>query len=431
MSVAEIILNEREARDARATAAEIERALSSQEFFTSIVAGIPLEVIHGFQRALRTESTVLKESIAAYERAKTGDVSKLVEQIGSDPGFSLIVARLAKGYTQKELARRLGLKEQQIQRYEADRYRSINLSNFKRIAHALGVRLEVKISPEYESWFGHERWTKGEYGRDEIRKIFKHAKENNWFKVTEDSDLDEKSDGYIERYINDHFQKYGSPALLRTGLNVENLSNDLALVAWRARVTQLADAIIQSDITPYKCLDISWLPDLVKLSQFEDGPIQAKEMLLSRGIVLVAEPQIAGLKLDGAAFLVDGVPVIGMTLRRDTLDNFWFTLLHEIAHVILHYRMGLGVGFFDDTERTEVDELEQEANIFASNLLIPNERWKGAAARVAKSPEPIERLAHDLKIHPAIVFGRIQKERDNYAIFSDRIGRGLVRKLLL
>jgi HTH-type transcriptional regulator/antitoxin HigA len=135
--------------------------------------------------------------------------------------------------------------------------------------------------------------------------------------------------------------------------------------------------------------------------------------------------------VDGAAFLIDGNPVIGLTLRRDTLDGFWFSLLHEVAHVVLHYRTGLASGFFDSFEPHAVDELEDEANAFASNLLIPDEQWRRSPARIAKSPEPIEAFARQLGVHPAIVFGRIRMERDNYTLFSNKIGQGQVRKRLL
>jgi HTH-type transcriptional regulator/antitoxin HigA len=138
------------------------------------------------------------------------------------------------------------------------------------------------------------------------------------------------------------------------------------------------------------------------------------------------------MKIDGAAFLIDGAPVIGMTLRRDTIDNFWFTLLHEIAHVVLHYRTGLSAGFFDDdVTRREVDELEDEANAFAGNLLIPDEVWTRSPARIARTTEPVEKLAQRLGIHPAIVYGRIRLERGDYSLFPNKIGHGLVRPQLM
>jgi HTH-type transcriptional regulator/antitoxin HigA len=118
-----------------------------------------------------------------------------------------------------------------------------------------------------------------------------------------------------------------------------------------------------------------------------------------------------------------------MTLLRDALDNFWYTLLHEIGHVILHYRTGLAAGFFDDVESASVDEMEAEADKFASNMLIPEQLWHRSPARISRSTAPMEKLASQLGISPAIVFGRIRFERKNFALFSDKIGRGTVRKL--
>jgi HTH-type transcriptional regulator/antitoxin HigA len=167
---------------------------------------------------------------------------------------------------------------------------------------------------------------------------------------------------------------------------------------------------------------------LVRLSQANDGPLLARDLLKQHGIVLIAERNVPGMKVDGAAFLVDDIPVIGLTLLRDSIDNFWFTLIHEVAHVILHYRTGLAAGFFDDVEASDVDEMEDEANRFAANLLIPEEIWSRSPARIAKTADPIERFADQLGISPAIVFGRVRLERKNYALFADRIGRGKVRE---
>lgn len=121
-----------------------------------------------------------------------------------------------------------------------------------------------------------------------------------------------------------------------------------------------------------------------------------------------------------------------MTVRTDTVDNFWFTLMHELAHVTLHFATGLAVGFYDQTDQVaSVDEQEEEANRFASNLLIPEERWRRSTARIAKSAAVIERFANELGIHPAIVFGRIRKERGEWSLFADKIGRNTVRKLFV
>ena len=89
------------------------------------------------------------------------------------------------------------------------------------------------------------------------------------------------------------------------------------------------------------------------------------------------------------------------------------------------------IGLFDDVTSQEVDEFENEANQFAANLLIPEEVWVRSPARIARAAEPVEKLANQLKISPAIVFGRIRMERNDYRIFSNKLGRGTVRKQLL
>jgi HTH-type transcriptional regulator/antitoxin HigA len=177
-------------------------------------------------------------------------------------------------------------------------------------------------------------------------------------------------------------------------------------------------------------LEISWLADLVKLSARPDGPILAINLAAEKGIIIIVEPQIEGLKLDGAAFLSGDTPIIGLTIRHDRIDNFWFTILHELAHVYLHFRTGLAHGFFDENiDCKNSDEMEQEADEFASSMLIPSERWRLSTARISRSPGPAEQFAKQLEIHPAIVFGRIRRERGDYRIFSDRVGSGSVRKL--
>ncbi|MFD1355726.1 XRE family transcriptional regulator [Methylorubrum suomiense] len=423
----DVVLNEREARAARTAVAEFDRLLSSEKTFEPIKAGLPPQVVNALYKSYSRQRQDLVSLINAYETAKQGDYKDLQKRAGRDPGLSLIVARIARDLTQKDLARKLGLKEQQIQRYEADRYRSISLGNFQRVAAVLGLQWQLDLS----SWI-LSGWNVAEsISAVDVKKILKHAREHQWLDDTLKNSSDEESFTYLHRDVTDHILKFGTPTLLRTGLNTESRTDDLLLVAWKSRVARIASRIISDKTVKYCMGDATWLIDLVHLSNLPDGPIQAREMLLTKGIVLVAERQIPGMRVDGAAFLVDGIPVIGLTLRRDTIDNFWFTLLHEVGHALLHYRSGLNVGFFDDVERPSLEEVELEANEFASNLLIPEEKWKRSPARISKSTGPIEKFAREMNINSAIVFGRIQKERNNYTIFSDLLGKGTVRNQLI
>jgi HTH-type transcriptional regulator/antitoxin HigA len=124
-----IILNEAELREARGRAAKLDDALSSEETLRRVAEGLPPEIVDQLGRMMKSERAELNEAIAAYEAAKeTGEPATLQARAGGDPGLTLIVARIAKGFSQRDLAWRLGVKEQQVQRYEADRYGSISMN---------------------------------------------------------------------------------------------------------------------------------------------------------------------------------------------------------------------------------------------------------------------------------------------------------------
>jgi len=170
---------------------------------------------------------------------------------------------------------------------------------------------------------------------------------------------------------------------------------------------------------------------LVRLSTFETGPALAHEYLLKHGIILVVEPHLSGTRLDGAAVLdADGTPVIGMTLRHNRLDNFWYTLLHECAHIVKHLTKPNEM-FVDDIEGGhDTDVQEIEANRIARDLLIPQEDWRHSDANRLKTTEAIVALAEKLKIHTAIVAGRIRRETGNYKLFSSLVGYGEPKRVL-
>lgn len=423
MAAKSIIANDRQARDIATTLEQISAALSSEQELRSIVKGLPREVIEGVRSSLLAEQGELNELLEAYDEAKAGSPDRLRKRIGNDLGGLLVVARVARGWSQKELSRRLFIPEQQVQRYEIERYRSISLGNLVRVARTLGVQLSANLPDQaVEPWLPAYEMTQAE-----AQKVLKHARAQGWLEKADQSD--ESGLSQLKRTVAEHVADHGTPSLLRTGLNVEDHSGDWLLLTWKAQVTRQAQFEIQRTKPKYKALDVSWVMELARLSAHEDGPKLAQELLADHGIVLVIERQITGMSVDGAAFLVDETPVIGMTLRHDRIDNFWFTLMHELGHVILHYRTGLSSGFFDSTEDFAVDEFERQADEFASNILIPEELWVRSPARIAKSPEPIEKLAAQLGIAPEIVFGRVRMERKNYTIFSSKLGAGKVRKL--
>jgi HTH-type transcriptional regulator/antitoxin HigA len=171
------------------------------------------------------------------------------------------------------------------------------------------------------------------------------------------------------------------------------------------------------------------LRELARLSWFSEGPAMAVEYLEKYGIALVIEPRLPNTLLDGAAMLTDtSVPVIGLTLRHDRIDHFWFTLLHEVVHIAQHLN-SKDDAFVDRVENMGTKGLaEKEANRIARDSFIPRGIWKRSRAFLAPSTEHIRELADELHIHPAIVAGRLQFETGRYEAFRELLGQGSVRR---
>lgn len=213
--------------------------------------------------------------------------------------------------------------------------------------------------------------------------------------------------------------------------------DEFALEAWQARALVLAE---EQALPPYlpNSLTEEDMRHLARLSAFDEGPLLAREFLQKRGIPLVALKSLPKTYLDGACFRSpSGRPVIGVTLRHDRADNFWFTLLHELGHLFLHLNEN-NFAFFDETESNRsdaesVDPKEKEANDFAAKFLISEEEWKswrGANGAIVRKEEII-RFANRLGVSSAIVAGRLRWETGDYKKYSDMLGAKTVKKLLI
>jgi HTH-type transcriptional regulator/antitoxin HigA len=200
-----------------------------------------------------------------------------------------------------------------------------------------------------------------------------------------------------------------------------------ALRAWTARI------IIESkklNLPKFKegSVTADFMTKVAQLSPLPEGPREARKFLLEHGIPLIIEPHLPHTYLDGAAILlIKDRPMIGMTVRHDRLDNFWFTLLHELAHVALH---------LDSTERQFIDDLdveakndpkEREADELAGETLVPAAMWKKSPASRLRSPEAAAHLARELGIHAAIVAGRMRHHWRAFRMLNHVVGHHEVR----
>ncbi len=136
---------------------------------------------------------------------------------------------------------------------------------------------------------------------------------------------------------------------------------------------------------------------VARLSWLESGPLLAVEFLGKSGIYVVIEPHLPKTYLDGAVCISsDGNPIIALSLRHNRADSFWFSLMHELAHIALHLD-GNEVWYLDDFDVQGADEIEKQADAMAQEALIPSDVWKN---NMPISTQDVRELAKELRFHP-------------------------------
>lgn len=239
-----------------------------------------------------------------------------------------------------------------------------------------------------------------------------------------DSDEKDKARDQVRAFLQRIAQLDVEPALLRAPLHQSGsrTMDTYGLLIWRAVVVDKAHRNPPQGIYRQGTITQTWLRDLAKLSRFERGPLIAQEYLSQHGICLVIEPPFKKTYLDGCAMLDGDRPIIGLTLRHDRLDNFWFALLHEVVHVQMHLRSDCRfiADNLDDKSRAGQSQ-EDEADAGAQNALIPPELWSTAVVRETHDAEDAKILADQAGVHPCLVAGRVRHETGNWRLMSGLI----------
>ncbi len=184
--------------------------------------------------------------------------------------------------------------------------------------------------------------------------------------------------------------------------------DEAAKNAWVRRVQILAED------APAKSFDLSFLrdavPDLVAASATAKGISRVPDILRDAGIRFVILGHLPRTYVDGVYLSNSNAPIIALSLRYDRVDSFWFTLLHEIGHIILGHSDSL-----DCTEQdcpVSVSDEEAAANLFAVDRLIPPDAYGAFVRETAPyfGKNEVQKFASRIDRHPAIVLGRLQKD---------------------
>jgi HTH-type transcriptional regulator / antitoxin HigA len=302
--------------------------------------------------------------------------------------------------------------------------RELSLTMIRKLVSELGIPAEVLLKERGATLDDSDYLALGK--QFPLSEMFKRG----WLKGIVGS-LDEAKE-QIEDVLAKFAAPVGNPSkhpvLNRQNVRSGSQMNNAALTAWQIRV--MGEALSEK-IPVYRTGTVSeeFLSQVVKLSYFDEGPVLAAEFLRKSGIHLVVEKHLPKTFLDGAAMRIgDDSRLVALTLRYDRLDNFWFVLLHELAHISLHIDTGICEAVVDDLDGSSTEKIEKEADALAGESLLPSKIWKKEKLSIAASVASIRAFAEKNRIHPAIPAGRVRFERNNFKIFDQLLGRGCVRE---
>ncbi len=218
------------------------------------------------------------------------------------------------------------------------------------------------------------------------------------------------------------------PTLFRKSAKAdENL-----LSIWHARARAQAEYLCLAEDRPaFTGITKEHLRKLALLSVNPQVIRELPLILAEFGVVLVYVYALPGMSADGAVFhLRTGHPVIAMSLRFPRLDYFWFTLLHELAHLVLHADQLKEPVFFNVEATEEMDRIEKAANRLAKDSIVDRESWRNCAPKYDTSDRAVYTYAAEQGVHPSLVAGLLRKEAGNYKRYSSIINEHDVRAIL-
>ena len=310
--------------------------------------------------------------------------------IATPPGATIKEQLIDRGLSQKEFALRMGMSEKHISKL---------INGDVQLTPEVAVRLEMVLGVPAKFWNKLEATyreklikanAENEMDSDKelVKKLpYREMSKNGW--VPETREATEKVI-YLRKYfevVNLEIIKDMKLSKIACRRLAETEKGNLALLAW-AQKAKLEARAIETSLIDLKTLKEK-LPEIRSMTAMNPADFCPKliEMLSGCGIALVFLPHIGGSFLHGATFCDGNKIVVGLTVRGKDADKFWFSLFHELGHILL--------GHINQSDGT-TDEDEEAADNFAKETLIPTVEFNA--------------FAQKQNILCGIVVGRLQKE---------------------
>lgn len=349
------------------------------------------------------------------------------------PGDIVLDYLESMSWTQKDLALRTGITPKSISEVCNGKAR-ITPSTALAFEKALGrpAHFWLNLQTRYEEAMARqEEKEKSKYWLDWAKKFpLSEMKKRGWLPEGRDANA-----GDLLKYMGvsspdswddvwkDYHVAYRQTRLLEP--------NDYAISAWLRAVELRAEEIDVQDFEENTLLEM--LDDIKACTRMDIGKALNKvEGLLSEsGVALAIVPALPNTGISGCTRWVSKKkPIVAITLRYKWDDQIWFTLFHELGHVLLHRKKHTLIldnpneQLTDGVVDPEMQAVEEEANRFAADILIPPKLLQRFISFGMFESEYIEQFAEAIAIAPGIVVGRLQRD----GILESHMGNALKQR---
>ena len=338
------------------------------------------------------------------------------------PGFFIKEELDERGWSQRDLAFILGVQEQAINMIISGK-RGISPDMARSLGDAFDVNPDLFANLQKEYDMAQAKQPKpgvSLLGKMHVNYPVREMVNRGWLVNAEAEMINQQLARFFEVQNTSQVPYMAYAAKKRSPYEEREIPP--AQLAWLFRVRQIAKSI---SVPRYSESRLREAVEAMRgLTVAPEQTCEIPRLLSECGVRLIIVEKLPNSKIDGVCFwLNEHSPVIGMSIQRDTIDNFWFVLRHELEHVLRKH--GRKVEMIDgDLQKSSDDALEPEeekvANAAARDFCVVTAKFESFMIR--KKPFYYERdvIAYSRIInrHPGIVVGQMQRYLDNYSYLT-------------
>ncbi len=405
-----MIKNERQLRISKS---QVEKFLLAFESFDSvqISKGAHPALIQAEKEAILSQYESLRSQVEEYEKLKSGVYDKIEFHSFEQLPVGLIKARIATGLSQKDLAVRLGLKEQQIQRYESENYRTASFSRLLKIIKALGVIVNEEILISEDVISKNRLVNSIDKLGISMKVVLDRILPKNLASAL--MDLDSNIGGYSIRIreaagLLSRVFGVSEAGLLDGGDKSFDLSHAMAVRYKKPKNVSANQISAYSFYTNYLALTLLNACKGLPQQRVPETAFDVRNEILEKfgqinfdtvldyvwylGIPVL--PLTDSVSFHGACWRVNGNNVIALKKNTNSGSRWMFDLLHELCHA-KSYPDQDSFEYIEEDEisvKNELNEEEEEANEFAMEVILGEDAYDLAYECVVRAKANLRRL---------------------------------------